>query len=140
MPDLPKAEEKQFAMFCHLASFAGSFFPAGNIVGPLVLWLIKKDEMEFVDDQGTEVLNFQISITIYSVVALLLVFVVIGIPLLIGLVIFDIVVTIIGAVKANAGERYRYPLSIPFIAHRKPVADVMGGQTGSQNVDGSGTA
>ena len=55
-------------MLCHLSSLAGSVIPFGNIVGPLVVWLIKKDEYAFVDDQGKESLNFQISITIYTVV------------------------------------------------------------------------
>ena len=136
---LPGSEEKQFAMFCHLASFAGSIIPAGHIIGPLVIWLMKKDQMEFVDDQGREVLNFQISMSIYIAVAIALMFVLIGIPILIGLVIFDLVVTIMGAVRSNAGERYRYPLCIPFISHEqsKP-ADKAAEQNGRDDTGAEG--
>lgn len=107
--------EKTWATFCHLASFAGYFFPFGNIIGPLVLWLIKKDEMSLVDREGKKSLNFQISVTIYFVVAFLLVFALIGFPILFGLMIFDLVVVIQASIKTNKGESYYYPLSIQFI-------------------------
>jgi len=111
----PSQDEKTWGMLCHLSSFAGMIVPIGNILGPLVIWLIKKAEMPFVDDQGKEALNFQISITIYFFASFLLVFVIIGIPLLIAVAIFDVVMTIIAAVKANGGEAYRYPLCIRII-------------------------
>jgi hypothetical protein len=59
------SEERNWAMTCHLASFAGYVLPLGNIIGPLVAWLMKRDEFPLVDDQGKEALNFQISMTIY---------------------------------------------------------------------------
>lgn len=109
-------DERMWGMFCHLSTFAIFFFPTlGNIVAPLIIWLIKKEEYPFVNDQGKEVLNFQISMTLFMIGAGILCIFLIGIPLLIGLAIFDFIVTIIAAVKANDGEKYRYPINIRFI-------------------------
>jgi uncharacterized Tic20 family protein len=114
-PNQVDPESRTWGMIAHLSTFSGYIVPLGNIVGPLVVWLMKKDQMEFVDDQAKEALNFQISILIYVVVSIVLIFVIIGIPLLIAVLIFDLVVTIMAAVKANEGVRYRYPLKITFV-------------------------
>ncbi|GBE39359.1 MAG TPA: DUF4870 domain-containing protein [Nitrospirae bacterium] len=111
---VPK-QERTLAMFCHLGAFAGYIFPFGNILAPLIIWLIKKEEMPFVNDQGKESLNFQISITIYFLISILLALVLIGYVLMLGLAIFDVVMVIIATVKANKGEAYRYPLTIRFL-------------------------
>jgi uncharacterized protein len=108
-------EERNWALFAHLSSFAGHFFPFANIGGPLLIWMLKKDTMPFVDDQGKEALNFQITMTIALIVSALSIFVLIGIVLLPAVYLFDIVVTIIAAVKANEGVAYRYPLCIRFV-------------------------
>lgn len=115
MAKMDKSQEKTWAMLCHLSALAGFIFPLGNIIGPLVVWLIKKDESEFVDDQGKESLNFQISFTIYCIIAAFLVFFIIGIFLLVALGVLFLVLVIIATVKANSGEKFRYPLSIRFI-------------------------
>jgi uncharacterized Tic20 family protein len=108
--------DKQVAMLCHLLSFVGVIgIPAGNILGPLVLWLMKKDADTFVDATGKEVLNFQISATIYGIVCFLLVFAFIGVILLPILIITVIIYTIIGAIKASEGELYKYPFTIQFL-------------------------
>ncbi|MCF8243066.1 MAG: DUF4870 domain-containing protein [Melioribacteraceae bacterium] len=108
-------EERMWGMLCHISAFAFFIFPFGHIIGPLVIWLIKREQFPFVDDQGKEVLNFQISITIYSTVALIFSFVLIGIPFLIAFFLIDFVSVIIGAIKANDGIYYRYPFSINFV-------------------------
>lgn len=110
-------DAKMWGMFCHLAALAGYLgIPFGNVLGPLIIWLIKKDDFKFVNDQGTESLNFQISITIYSLAAGLLVCLGgIGIILLIPLGIFGLVMVIIASIAANKGEAYRYPLCIRLI-------------------------
>ncbi len=113
---MEKKQENNWGMFCHLAALAGFVVPFGNIIGPLVIWLIKKDESEFVNDQGKESLNFQISITIYAIVAALLMLVIIGIFLLVAVGILSMVFIILAAIKANNGEKYRYPLTIRFIS------------------------
>ena len=102
-------------MLTHLSAFAGFVIPLGNIWGPLLVWLIKKDESPEVDAHGKESLNFQISITLYMIVAAILVLVLVGILLLIGLSIFWFVVVIVASIRANSGELYRYPLTIRFI-------------------------
>lgn len=102
-------------MLCHLLSFCGYVFPVGNIIGPLVLWMVKKDEDSFVDATGKEVLNFQISMTIYAIICTILIMVFIGIILLPIVVIANIVYTIIAAIKANEGVVYEYPFSIRFL-------------------------
>jgi len=100
-------------MLCHLLALCGLVMPfGGNILGPLVLWLVKKDTMPFVDDQGKESLNFQISVAIYGVGAALLSIIGIGIVLGVALAVFWLVMVIIATVAANKGERYRYPLTI----------------------------
>jgi len=109
------SDERMWAMFCHLSTFSTCFVPFGNILGPLIVWLIKKEEYPLVDDQGKEALNFQISVMIWALIAGILCFVLIGFPLLIALLVFDIVVTIMAAIQANQGNYYRYPMTIRFI-------------------------
>lgn len=112
---MEQQEERNWGMFCHLSALAGFIIPLGNIIGPLVIWLMKKDESQFVDDQGKESVNFQISFIIYALVAALLVIVVIGIVLLIALGVGMLVLVIVAGIKASNGEKYRYPMSIRFI-------------------------
>lgn len=108
-------EEKQMGMLCHLLSFAGYVIPLGNIIGPLVLWQMKREQMPFVESEGKESVNFQISMTIYALVSGILMFFCVGIFLLAGVVIFDIIVVIMACVDAGNGKPYRYPLCIRFI-------------------------
>lgn len=108
-------DARTFGMLCHLLALAGFIIPFGNIIGPLVMWLLKREEHPFVDDQGKEALNFQISMFIYFIVAAILTIIVIGIPILIALGIFWLVIIIVAAVQANAGTTYRYPLNLRLI-------------------------
>jgi len=110
---VPK-DARNWGMICHLVAFCGFIIPFGNIIGPLVVWAIKKDDHPFIDDQGKEAMNFQLTMTICTLVAFLLVFVVIGILLLAVLCVFVIVMIVIAAIKANDGIAYRYPLTIRF--------------------------
>jgi uncharacterized Tic20 family protein len=109
-------QEKTWGMLCHLSALGVFVFPLGNIIGPLIVWLVKKDESSFVDGQGKESLNFQISFTIYCIIAAILIPVVIGIILLIALGIVFLILVIMAAVKANEGEEFRYPLTIRLIS------------------------
>lgn len=111
-------DARLWGMICHLAGLGGliPIVPViGSVIGPLVVWQLKKDEFGFVDDQGKEALNFQISILIYAVVSGLLCFACVGFVLLPVVYIFDLIFLLIASVKANDGERYRYPLTIRFI-------------------------
>jgi len=109
-------QSRMWATFCHLAAISGFIVtPLGFILGPLIIWLIKKDEFEFVNEHGKEAVNFQISMIIYFIIAAILILVFIGFILLGILTILDIIFIIIASVKANNGEHYRYPITIRFI-------------------------
>ncbi|MEE9552577.1 MAG: DUF4870 domain-containing protein [Gammaproteobacteria bacterium] len=112
---VPDKEERTWGMFCHLIVFAGFIIPFASIIGPLVIWIIKRDEMPFVEDQGKESLNFQITMMLATIVSALLIFVLIGFVLIFVVIIFQFIVVIIASIKANEGVCYRYPLSIRFI-------------------------
>ncbi|MDQ0976339.1 putative Tic20 family protein [Neobacillus niacini] len=99
-----KSEERMLAAILYVVSL---FFP---IIGPLVIWLLKKDESSFINYHGREYFNFFISYTVYSVVSGILIFLVVGIFLLWILGIMALVFTIIAAVKAYEGNEYRFPL------------------------------
>lgn len=107
--------DRTLGMLCHLSSFSGFLIPFGNILGPLVVWLTQKDKSSFVDDQGKEALNFQITVLIAGVISGILMLVLIGIFLLIGLGIYWLVMTIIASIKANEGVAYRYPYTLRLI-------------------------
>jgi len=113
----PDKDARMWAMFAHLAGFA-FLLPVlpgiGSVIGPLIIWLIKKDQYPFVDDQGKEAVNFQITMLIYGIVAGLLIFLCIGAILLPAVAIVDIVFIIIAAMKANDGVYYRYPKGLIF--------------------------
>ena len=111
----PNKDERTWAMLSHFSALCIFIFPFGNILAPLIIWLIKKEEMSFVEDQAKEVLNFQISMTIYLIGSIILIIVLIGIPILIGLGIFNVIITIIAGIKANDGESYRYPINLKLI-------------------------
>ncbi|GIN21151.1 MAG TPA: DUF4870 domain-containing protein [Bacillus bacterium] len=91
-----------------LAIYVTSFFT--TLIGPLLIWLLKKDESAFIDFHGKEYLNFIISYTVYSLVASLLMLVLIGFILLPIIGIMAFVFTIIAAIKAYNGEIYHFPL------------------------------
>lgn len=109
------SEERTFGLLAHLLALAGYVFPFGNIIGPLVIWLMKKDQYPFVDDQGKESLNFQISMMIYMAVSAVLILIGIGIVLVPAVALVDLIFVIIAATQANQGIAYRYPLCIRFI-------------------------
>ena len=109
-PALPVSatqDEKTLGIVMHVLCLVG--FP---ILGPLVIWLIKKDSSRYLDQQGRELLNFQISYFIYALISFVLCFIFIGIPLLVIIGVASIVLTIIGIVKAAEGGVYRFPLTI----------------------------
>ena len=116
------ADARQWATFAHLSALVGLVIGL-SFVGPLIVYLVKKDDHPFVADQGREALNFNLSVLIYSVVGVIatfiLVFILIGlllIPVLIAMGIAWLVFVIIAAVKANQGETYRYPLTIRMVS------------------------
>nr|WP_295379341.1 DUF4870 domain-containing protein [Pseudoxanthomonas sp.] len=123
----PSAEERQWALFAHLSALVGGIVTSGwagslgCFIGPLIIWLVKKDTMPFVNDQGKEALNFNITVGIIFLVLFLLTIVTLGIgalltlPLMVIVGLAWLVFTIIAAIKANNGEAYRYPLTLRLI-------------------------
>jgi uncharacterized protein len=128
-------DENTWAMSAHLAAFASFVVPFGNILGPLVVWLMKK-ENPFVSRHGKESLNFQISITLYELILVALIVVVVftdffgtatrpelsygmpiglALPVVLTVGVFSIVMVIRAALRANKGMEFRYPLSIRFV-------------------------
>ena len=121
------AEERQWAMIAHLSALLGGVATGGwghslgCFIGPLIVWLIKKDSMPFVDDQGKEALNFNITVTIAFVVLALFSVMTLGIGLIIALPAYFVIAllwlifTIIAAIKSHEGVAYRYPFTLRLI-------------------------
>ena len=107
----PSKEVRQWAMFCHLSALLGIWIPFGNLIGPLILWQMKREKDPFIDAQGKEALNFQITVAIASLICFLLMLLLIGFVLIVILGIGALVLTIIAGVKANEGYPYRYPFT-----------------------------
>lgn len=122
--DVPAAD-RQWAVFAHLAALVAIWMGGMAFLGPLIVWLIKKNEMQFVDDQGKEALNFQLNMLVLKFGAL-----VIGVPigiltmglgfiplglLLGGLFVVDIIMSIVAAIEVSGGATYRYPFIIRIV-------------------------
>jgi uncharacterized protein len=111
------AEVRKWCILCHASALAGLFFHfMGHLLGPLIVWLLKRNDAPEIDAAGKESLNFQISMLIYDIIAGILCLVLIGIPILIALWILNTVFVIIASVKTSQGEVYRYPFTIRLIS------------------------
>jgi uncharacterized Tic20 family protein len=134
---LSAREERTWAMVAHLSAFAGHVFPFAHIIAPLIVWLVKRDTSAFVNDQGKEAVNAQISVTLYAIIGIPLCLVVVGAPLLfvlwatqmaplmipavpfclgLGVLILlpliyvaNFILIIVAGIAANEGRAYRYP-------------------------------
>ncbi|PWU05676.1 MAG: DUF4870 domain-containing protein [Verrucomicrobia bacterium] len=111
----PSPTEKQWAVGMHLIALCGLMVPFLNILAPLVLWLFKRPVSTWLDDEGKRVLNFQISFTIYFLVACLSVFIIIGLLIVPVLAVIYLAFLIIGAIRASEGIAYRFPLTFNFL-------------------------
>ena len=115
--------QNTWAMLVHLSALSGYIVPFGNILGPLIIWLVKKDTMPSIDRHGKEALNFQISLFIFvmvgAILSFILMLVVIGFVtifvVLIGWMLLGLICPIVAGIKANDGGWYDYPLTIRFI-------------------------
>lgn len=103
-------------MLCHLSALSVYLgIPFGHLLGPLLVWYLKRAEFPFVDDQGKESLNFQLSMTVYAILAVVLTVVFLGFLLVLFIVVAHIVLIIIASVNASRGVTYRYPYTIRFL-------------------------
>ena len=121
---IPSAEQvRMWNMWCHLSALAGLIIPFGNVLGPLVIWQIKKNEIPSVDAHGKAALNFQLSVLIVVLIAAavavpLLFFFCLGFLVLLAvpvILLIGKIFAIIAAVQANDGREFRYPWSLPLI-------------------------
>ncbi len=123
---VPGQEERQWAMFAHLSALVGGLLTSaiggwGFFIGPLVIWLMKKDTMPFVADQAKESLNFNITVSAIFLVLLILTIVTLGIgalltvPVMLVVGIGALVLIVMASMKANEGVAYRYPFAIRLI-------------------------
>ena len=107
---------RTWCVLCHASALLGLFFHfPGHIVGPLVVWLLKRGDSREIDAHGKEALNFQLSMLIYEAVAVVLCIILIGIPILFLLHFLNIIFVIVASIQASEGKLYRYPLAIRLI-------------------------
>jgi uncharacterized protein len=110
-----RPEDRTWGMLAHLLTLLGYVMILGHWLPPLVIYLAKKDESEFVADQARESLNFQITVLLLALVCLPFLCILIGIPMLIVLGLFQLVMVIVASVKASDGQRFRYPLTLRLV-------------------------
>jgi len=109
------ADERTWGTVAHLSALAGMVFPLGNVLGPLIVWLARREGSRFVGDQAKEALNFNITIAFAALACFILMWVLVGVLLFAALGVWWLVNTIIAAVKANEGIRYRYPFALRLV-------------------------
>jgi len=112
---LPTPDERTWGMVAHLAALAGFIMPFGNILGPLVVLLVKREHSVFVAVEAKEALNFNITIAIGGLICFVLFWFFIGVLFAAGLVVFWLIMTIIAALQANEGTAYRYPFALRLV-------------------------
>lgn len=133
----PSSEERAWAMLCHVSAFVGFVFPLANVLGPLLVWMFKRDQMPLVREHGRESVNFQISYSVYALVialaclgAVLLGMFIVGSPtpgapppgwifapfcLAVPLVLAQLVLVVIASMRAYQGLPWRYPLTFRLV-------------------------
>ncbi len=119
--DEPTKAEREFAMFTHLSPLAGYVVPFGNVIAPVVMWQMKKDQSAFLERVGREALNFQITVMIAiaaciigGFVTLLVGFIVL-VPVMVLIGVADVVFMVIAALEANNGREYRFPVCLRLV-------------------------
>lgn len=110
----PDKDARTWAMLCHLTAVAGYCVPLGNVLAPLIVWAIKREDSAFVDDQGKEALNFQLSVLIAMMLTIPLFLIFVGFLMFGAILLFQLVMIILASVKSYEGETFRYPITIRF--------------------------
>ena len=107
-------QTREWAMILHFSQLAGLVIPVAGWLAPILIWQLKKQDLPGLDEHGKIVANWLISALIYLAICIVLILAIVGIPLLIALGILSIVYPIVGGIKANNGETWKYPLSFDF--------------------------
>ena len=114
---ISSADVRTWNVLCHAGALLGLFLHfLGHLLGPLIVWLVKRGDSPEIDAHGKESLNFQLSMLIYDAIAAILCIILIGIPILIALWIMNTVFVIIASIRASEGKFYRYPITIRFLS------------------------
>ncbi|PYK68897.1 MAG: DUF4870 domain-containing protein [Verrucomicrobia bacterium] len=114
---ISSADVRTWNVLCHASALLGLFLHfLGHLLGPLIVWLVKRGDSPEIDAHGKESLNFQLSMLIYDAIAAILCIILIGIPILIALWIMNTVFVIIASIRASEGKFYRYPITIRFLS------------------------
>jgi len=111
----PDSGERNWAVLCHLSSLLAMITLGAGIIAPTVLWLIKKDESEFINEQGKEALNFSITVLLAWIACIPFTFIIIGFAMMGIVLVTWFIFAIIAALTASRGENYRYPFSLRLI-------------------------
>jgi uncharacterized protein len=116
-PSSSSTDVRTWNVLCHSSALLGLFLHFfGHLLGPLIVWLVKRGDSPEIDAHGKESLNFQLSMLIYDAIAAILCIILIGIPILIALWILNTVFVIIASIRASEGKFYRYPITIRFLS------------------------
>lgn len=110
------SDDRTWGILAHASAFVGFLFPFGNILGPLLVWAIKKDESQFVDENGKQALNFQITWTVWLLLSALSVLLVIGLVILPLVALAWLILVIIAIIRASENQVYDYPLTFDLIS------------------------
>jgi len=115
-PTVSSTNVRTWNILCHASALLGVFlhFP-GHLLGPLIVWLAKRDDSPEIDAHGKESLNFQISMLIYNGIAVVFCLVLVGFAFLAVLWLLNAVFVIVASIQASDGKFYRYPMTIRFI-------------------------
>jgi uncharacterized Tic20 family protein len=108
-------EDNQLLIITHVMQLLTFVTGFGGLIVPLIIWLTKRDEIIDMNEHGKAIVNFQLSLILYSIIAIPLLFILVGFVVFFVIVILGLVFPIINAVKASNNEPIYYPLTIPFI-------------------------
>lgn len=110
------SEDRTWGILTHAAAFAGFGVPFGNVLGPLVIWLVKKEESQFVDENGKQAVNFQITWSILLVLALPTILIGIGVVLVPIIALSWLALVVVAMMRASEDQVYEYPLTVEFVS------------------------
>ncbi len=116
IPDEETKQERIWCTLCHLSALAGYLLPFGHVLLPLLIWVTKRAKVRGVDDAGMESLNFQLTVSLFGLIGIMLSAVFIGLVLLFALVVLHVSMTLVACLRAQRGERVRYPVNIRIIS------------------------
>ena len=103
-------------MLCHLSALLGYIIPFAHVVAPLVIWNARRSTVRGVDDAGRESLNFQLTVSLFGLIGIILSAIFVGLVMLFVLVVFHVSMTLFASVRAQRGEEVRYPVCIRIIS------------------------